>query len=120
MDAVIMGGGGCIAEGVVNAFSHGVLDVPFSPSVHNRSEVLTARDVDGAVRYLSCGNLPFDRELREFHASKMAERRRAEGLVEKENYLLVERDVMSIVRCEYQHWPLDAHLAPAPLEALAH
>ena len=120
MDAVIMGGGGCIAEGVVNAFSHGVLDVPFSPSVHNRSEVLTARDVDGAVRYLSCGNLPFDRELRQFHASKMAERRRAEGLLEKKNYLLVERDVMSIVRAEYQHWPLDAHLASAPLEALAH
>jgi methylaspartate mutase E subunit/methylaspartate mutase S subunit len=118
IDAIIMSGGGCIAEGVVNAFDRGILDVPFSPSLHNRHEVMTARDVDGAVRYLSCGNLPFDRELREFHASKMAERRRAEGLLEKENYLLVERDVMSIPRGEYECWPLDARPTPAPQEAL--
>jgi methylaspartate mutase epsilon subunit len=119
MEAVIMSGGGCIAEGVANAFSRGVLDIPFSPSIHNRHEVMTARDVDGAVRYLSCGQLPFDRELREFHASKMAERRRAEGLLENQNYLLVERDVLSIPREQYESWPLDAHLAPVPLEPLA-
>ena len=118
MEAVIMSGGGCIAEGVANAFNRGILDIPFSPSIHNRHEVMTARDVDGAVRYLSCGQLPFDRELREFHASKMAERRRAEGLLENQNYLLVERDVMSIPREQYESWPLDAHLEPAPVEPL--
>lgn len=119
MEAVIMSGGGCIAEGVANAFNRGILDIPFSPSIHNRHEVMTARDVDGAVRFLSCGQLPFDRELREFHAGKMAERRRAEGLLENQNYLLVERDVLSIPREQNERWPLDAHLEPAPLEPLA-
>ena len=118
LDAVIVCGNGCIAEGVVKGFSNGFLDIPFSPSVHNRHEVMTARDVEGAVRYLSCGSLPFDRELREFHETKMAERRRAEGLREQQSYLLVEQDVMRIPRGQYECWPLDAHLAPAPLEPL--
>jgi methylaspartate mutase epsilon subunit len=118
LDAIILCGGGCIAEGVVKGFSLGCLDIPFSPSVHNRHEVMTARDVEGAVRYLSCGKLPFDRELREFHETKMAERRRVEGLQQKQNYLLVEQDVMRIPRGQYDCWPLDARLAPAPLEPL--
>jgi methylaspartate mutase epsilon subunit len=80
---------------------------------------MTARDVEGAVRYLACGSLPFDRDLREFHETKVAERRRVEGLTEKQNYLLVEQDVMRIPRGLYERWPLDAHLAPAPFEPLA-
>ena len=93
---------------------------PYRGGVH-ANDVMLCRPVfvDGAVRYLSCGQLPFDRELREFHASKMAERRRAEGLLENQNYLLVERDVLSIPREQYERWPLDAHLEPVPLEPLA-
>ena len=107
--SVVMCGKGDVAEGIVKAFRKGYLDIPFSPSVHNRGEVVTARDTEGAVRFLSVGNLQFDRELREFHEDKMAERRRKEGLVSsKENFRLVEQDVLQIARGEYERWPLSA------------
>jgi methylaspartate mutase epsilon subunit len=107
LDSVLICGGGSFAEGIVNAFKRGYLDVPFSPSVHNRGEVITARDTEGAVRYLATGQLQFERDVREFHREKMDERRRAEGLYsERQNYLLVEQDVLRISRGDYDGWPL--------------
>ena len=68
---------------------------------------MTARDTEGAVRFLSLGKLPFNRELRQFHQEKMQERRRVEGLLsEKQSYLLVERDVLQMARGQYEEWPL--------------
>jgi methylaspartate mutase epsilon subunit len=107
LDSIVVCGRGCIAEGVVKGFEKGYLDIPFSPSIYNKGEIMTARDASGAVRFLSIGNIQFDRELRQFHEHKMAERRRVEGLFSsKENYLLVEQDVMRIPRGEYERWPL--------------
>lgn len=103
---VLAAGAGSVAEGVVAGFQRGLLDVPFSPSIHNRGEVATARDTEGAVRFLSVGQLPFDRGVKEFHEEKMAERRRAEGLMRERDHLLIERDVLQIARGEYLHWPL--------------
>jgi methylaspartate mutase epsilon subunit len=109
LGSLIICGKGDIAEGIVRGFAKGFLDIPFSPSVHNRGEVVTARDTEGAVRFLSLGNLQFDRELRDFHGEKMAERRRREGLASiKENFRLVEQDVLQIPRGEYERWPLSA------------
>jgi methylaspartate mutase epsilon subunit len=107
LDGVIFCGNGDIAQGVVTGFEKGYLDIPFSPSIYNRGEVMTVRDVDGAVRYLSTGNLPFDKELRQFHVEKAAERRRAEGLCSRKyDYSLIEQDVLQITRGEYDKWPL--------------
>jgi methylaspartate mutase epsilon subunit len=107
LDSVIMIGRGSIAEGVVAGFRRGFIDIPFAPSIYNRAEVMTARDNEGAVRFLSTGQLQFDRDLREFHRSKMDERRRSEGLLSsKDNHLLVEKDVMQIARNDYSRWPL--------------
>lgn len=109
LDSVVLAGRGSIAEGIVAAFRLGYLDIPFAPSIYNRGEVVTARDVDGAIRFASVGGLQFDRELREFHRSKMDERRRAEGgLKESQIYLLVEQDVLQIPRGQYRRWPLSA------------
>lgn len=106
-ESVLLCGGGSIAEGIVEGFRRGFIDIPFSPSIHNRGAVMTARDRDGAVRFLSFGNLQLGRELQEFHRNKMAERRHAEGLLsEEQNYLLVERDVLQIPRGLYERWPL--------------
>ena len=106
-ESVVFCGGGDIARGVVAGFEKGYLDIPFSPSIHNRGEVMTARDVEGAVRLLSPGNLQLPREVREFHEDKAGERRRAEGLGSaKSDYLLVERDVMQVARGQYERWPL--------------
>ena len=107
LDSVIYCGGGDLAEGVIKGFRKGYLDIPFSPSIYNKGEMMTARDSEGAVRFLSTGNLQLDRETKEFHEYKMAERRRDEGIFSaKEDYLLVERDVMRIPRGQYERWPL--------------
>jgi methylaspartate mutase epsilon subunit len=107
LESIIHSGRGSLANGVVAGFRQGFLDVPFSPSVHNRGEVVTARDSEGAVRFLSTGHLQFDRELKDFHRTKMQDRRRAGGLLsDRQNYLLVERDVLQIARGQYERWPL--------------
>ena len=107
LDSVIGCGRGSITEGIVMGFRKGFIDVPFSPSIYNKGEVMTARDVDGAVRFLSFGNLQLDRDLREFHQTRMQDRQRSEGLLsEKQKYLLVERDVLQLPRGQYDQWPL--------------
>jgi methylaspartate mutase epsilon subunit len=107
LESLLLCGRGSVSESIVEGFRRGLLDIPFSPSIYNRGAVMTARDRDGAVRFLSLGNLQLGRELQEFHRYKMDERRRAEGLLsEKQNYLLVEKDVLQIPRCLYEHWPL--------------
>jgi methylaspartate mutase epsilon subunit len=111
LDSVMAAGSGILTRGIVNAFRLGYVDIPFAPSIHNRGAVLTARDVDGAVRFLSVGNLQFDAELRDFHSHKADERRHAEGLQKAtHDYRLVERDVMQIARGDYPSWPLSEQL----------
>jgi methylaspartate mutase epsilon subunit len=106
-DGVVMAAHGNVANGIVKAFEQGLLDIPFSPSVHNRGDVLTARDTTGAVRFLRCGRLPFDRDLRDFHAEAMAARLREEALTPgRDDHLLVERDVLRVARGNYDRWPL--------------
>ena len=105
-ESVLLCGGGSVAQGIVEGFRRGFLDIPFSPSIYNRGAVMTARDRDGAVRFLSFGNLQIEREVQEFHRSKMSERRRAETLSENQNYLLIEQDVLQIPRGLYERWPL--------------
>ena len=109
LESVILSGHGDVAQGVVTGFAKGLIDIPFSPSVHNRGEVMTMRDVEGAVRFLSFGNLKFDRETCQFHEDKVSERRRAEGIHSPlQDPILVERDVMQVACCRYEHWPLCA------------
>ncbi|HYV13613.1 MAG TPA: methylaspartate mutase subunit E [Pyrinomonadaceae bacterium] len=106
-ESVIIAGRGDVAQGVVTGFQKGFIDIPFSPSVHNRGEVMTTRDVEGAVRFLSFGNLQLDRETREFHADKVSERRLSEGIHSRlQDPILVERDVMQVACCRYDRWPL--------------
>ena len=106
-ESIVLCGHGDIAQGVVAGFEKGFIDIPFSPSVHNRGEVMTTRDVEGAVRFLSFGQLQLDRETRQFHEDKVSERRRAEGINSPlQDPILVERDVMQVACCRYEHWPL--------------
>jgi len=106
-ESIVLCGHGDIAQGVVAGFQKGFIDIPFSPSVHNRGEVMTTRDVEGAVRFLSFGHLQLDRETRQFHEDKVSERRRAEGIHSPlQDPILVERDVMQVACCRYEHWPL--------------
>jgi len=71
-------GNGDIAVGICRGVESGALDVPFAPCRANKGLMLPCRDNDGAVRILNMGNLPFTKELKDFHASKIAERAKAE------------------------------------------
>jgi methylaspartate mutase epsilon subunit len=76
VDKVLEMGDGDAAIGSVRAFEAGVMDVPWSPNRHCKSRVLPARDVDGCLRILDPGLMPFPRDILEFHVERL--RKRAE------------------------------------------
>ena len=67
-------GKGDYALGSIAAFEAGVLDVPFAPSKFNAGKAMPARDNSGAIRLLDIGNLPFTKELIDFHRQKLEQR----------------------------------------------
>ena len=87
-------GNGDIAVGVCRAVQAGVLDVPFAPCRANAGLMLPCRDNDGAIRILDVGNLPFNKDLIDFHAAKIAERAKYEN--RKASFQMVVDDVYSI------------------------
>ena len=56
--------------------------------------MLPCRDNDGAVRILNMGNLPFSKELVDFHKGKIDERAAAEN--RKASFQMVIDDVYAI------------------------
>jgi methylaspartate mutase epsilon subunit len=72
-------GNGDIIAGSVRAVEAGVLDQPFATTQRTLSKVLCVRDARGAVRYLDHGNLPFTKDIVDFHKDKIEERSRKEG-----------------------------------------
>ncbi len=82
VNRVLEMGDGDVALGTVRAFEAGILDIPWSPNKWVKSKVMPARDVDGCLRILDPGNMPFPKEVMEFHEEKL--RLRAEK--EKQPY----------------------------------
>jgi len=76
VDRVLELGDGDAALGSVRAFESGVLDIPWSPNRGVKSRVLPARDIDGYLRIVDPGLMPFPREVLEVHEDGL--RRRAE------------------------------------------
>ena len=87
-------GNGDVAVGVCRAVECGALDVPFAPCRANAGLMLPCRDNNGAVRILNVGNLPFTKELKDFHAAKIEERAQAEK--RKASFQMVIDDVYAI------------------------
>ncbi|WP_373897485.1 methylaspartate mutase subunit E [Haloimpatiens sp. FM7315] len=79
MDKTFELGNGDLAVGAVKAFEVGVIDIPFAPSKYNAGKMMPARDNNGAVRYLSLGNLPFTEDIKEINMRKLEERAKFEG-----------------------------------------
>lgn len=78
LDKVFELGKGDLVHGIIESFKAGVLDIPFAPSKFNQGLVMPARDLDGNIRYLDTGNLPFNKELRDFNREKLEIRARSE------------------------------------------
>ena len=76
VDKVLEMGDGDVAVGTVRAFEAGVLDIPWSPNRHCKSRILPARDVDGYLRILDPGLMPFPKDVLAVHEEGL--RKRAE------------------------------------------
>ncbi len=96
---------GSMARGAIKAFQNGLLDVPFSPSLYNRNEIITARDCDGAVRFVNPELLPFDDQIIEYHKEKIHRRMVMERRTKSSE--LIEQDLTRIWKGDYVRWPLD-------------
>lgn len=79
IEAVVRAGKGDIAQGAVQAFKQGLIDIPFAPSELNSGKILPARDIDGKIRILEFGSLAFNDEIKEFHHAKLQERATKQG-----------------------------------------
>ena len=105
MNAILDLGNNSIAIGMVKAIECGVIDIPWSPNVYNNNKVLNIRDIDGAIRFIKFGNLPFDSEVKEFHLEKT----RVRMMMERDPrvFSLLEKDLSRIWKNDYIKWPLD-------------
>ena len=80
VDKILDMGDGDAARGTVRACEAGVLDIPWSPSRSLKSRVLPARDADGYLRILDAGDMPFPRDVLDFHEDRLRERAGREGV----------------------------------------
>jgi len=79
VDRVLELGDGDVVIGMLKGLEQGVIDPPFATSRYVKGKVMAARDNEGALRYLDHGNLPFSKEIVEFHKHRLAEREKAQG-----------------------------------------
>ncbi|MEM9719522.1 MAG: methylaspartate mutase subunit E [Bacteroidota bacterium] len=107
MKAVIELGNGEISKGMVRAIDQGILDITWSPNVHNKGQVFSIRDVNGAVRFMKFGQLPFSEEVKDFHLEQISQRKMLER--DSSDFALLEKDLCRIWKNDYQRWPLDFH-----------
>ncbi len=80
VDKILDMGDGDAARGTVRACEAGVLDIPWSPSRSLKSRVLPARDADGYLRILDAGDMPFPKDVLDFHEDRLRERAGREGV----------------------------------------
>jgi methylaspartate mutase epsilon subunit len=105
MNWIELHGQGSIARGAIKAFVKGVLDIQFSPNAYNRNHLISARDADGAIRYINPENLPFPEDTINFHKEKMHNRM----MLERTNKVaeILEKDLTRIWKNDFKKWPLD-------------
>lgn len=71
-------GNDIFALAAIRGFESGIIDIPFAPSRQNKGKLLPARDNNGAVRILEIGNLPFNKEIIDYHKQKIDARAKFE------------------------------------------
>lgn len=79
LDKLLEIGDGDVISGCIKGVHLGVIDSSFSPNTQVRDQVIGVKDVRGAIRYKDFGNLPFPKEVKDFHRARVAEREKADG-----------------------------------------
>ena len=107
MNSIEQLGQGAVARGITRAFQEGILDIPFSPNIYNKNHLTTARDCDGAVRFVNPEDLPFDKNIIDFHKEKIHQRMTRQRAIKI--FEILEKDLTRIWKNDYLQWPLDGH-----------
>jgi methylaspartate mutase epsilon subunit len=79
LNKVLELGDGDILTGAEKAIQVGVLDNPFAANRAAAGKVMGIKDSEGAIRYLKTGNLPFTKEIEDYHKEKIKEREKIMG-----------------------------------------
>lgn len=95
VDAVLDLGHGDVGIGLGRALAEGIIDVPFASSRLCRGEAVTARDSQGAVRFVDFGRLPIPGWCRQVHQTAMEQRLAGSS---RSIYDIVVSDIFSIGR----------------------
>ena len=94
VDKVLEFGDGDILIGASKAIEAGVLDNPFAANRAAAGKVMGVKDSEGAIRYFNIGNLPFSKEIVDYHKEKLALREKKQGI--KIGYDTLVNDIYSV------------------------
>ncbi|MBQ9814527.1 MAG: hypothetical protein IKR11_03690 [Solobacterium sp.] len=99
VDKVLELGDGDPMVGSVKAYELGVLDNPVASNPRVAMKTVGIKDLNGAVRYLNTGNLPFTQEMKDFHLDRL--NARAEKLGHKLDFDTLVADMRAIAAGEW-------------------
>jgi methylaspartate mutase epsilon subunit len=94
LDKVLEFGDGDALVGAGKAVEAGVLDNPFAANRAAAGKVVAVKDSEGAIRYFNIGNLPFTKEIIDYHREKIAKREKKLG--KKINYETILHDLLAV------------------------
>ena len=94
VDKVLEFGDGDILTGAAKAIEAGILDNPFAANRAAAGKVLGVKDSEGAIRYFNTGNLPFSKEIVDYHKEKIAQREKKQGI--KVGYETLVNDLYAV------------------------
>ncbi len=94
LDRVLELGDGDVLVGAGKAVEAGVLDNPFAANRAAAAKAIGIKDSEGAIRYFNVGNLPFPKEIVDYHKEKIAEREKKLG--KGINYETILHDLLAV------------------------
>jgi methylaspartate mutase epsilon subunit len=94
VDKILEIGNGDVMVGTIQAIKGGILDNPFATNPASPCKVMGIKDAGGAIRYLNHGNLPFTKEIIDFHKTRIQERESQAG--KKLSYETLVSDLMAV------------------------
>jgi methylaspartate mutase epsilon subunit len=94
LDKVLELGDGDPLIGASKAVEVGVLDNPYAANRAAYGRVIAVKDMEGAIRYFNTGNLPFTKEIVDYHKEKIAAREKKLG--KKINYEIILQDLYAV------------------------
>jgi methylaspartate mutase epsilon subunit len=94
LDKTLEIGDNDIVVGTKRAIEAGILDQPYATTQFVKGKVLGVKDHEGAARFFDKGDLPFDKEILDYHKEKISQREKE--LDKKVGYETIINDLTAI------------------------